>query len=85
MADGWGNSSFADSSFNSTGHNNSMSSNVLHQVGGTSGNLPAAKQQVNIPAMLEISKLPVECPVGEIRSIFGRYGKITRIVMDYRM
>ena len=84
MADGWGNSSFADSSFNSTGHNNSLTSNVHLLAGGTSANLPT-KQQVNIPAMLEISKLPVECPVGEIRSIFGRYGKITRIVMDYRM
>lgn len=70
--DNWGNSSYDG------GANYGSSASV-----GGGGSAAAGRQTLNISAQLEIQKLTPEIQVNEIRSIFGRYGRIVRIVMDY--
>ena len=82
----WGNSSFDSSGFGGRISNGSMNNSFS---GGFSsfGNHDRAPSTpchpVNVPAQLEIQKLPIDTQVNEIRQSFGRYGKIKRIILDH--
>lgn len=40
---------------------------------------------LNVKAQLSIERLPFETSIETIRNIFGRYGRIARVVCDYKI
>lgn len=89
--DGWGGNSNNNNS-RQNNRNSGISSNYGPK-GGSSGwgasssSKPEGetkRTRVNIPSQLLLEKLPSDTQCADLKSHFGRFGKITRIVMDYR-
>lgn len=82
--DSWGDQSF-NSSFgaNTTHQNNSFSGQSNAFNNSQSNSVSHSRNTLNVSAQLEIQKLPADTSCNQIREIFGRYGRITRIVLDH--
>lgn len=63
----------------SWGNNGSTGGDNADDNGG-----PPPKARVSIPAQIEIDKFPVTTSNLELKHRFGRYGRISRLVIDYR-
>lgn len=44
----------------------------------------SGRHKINTPSMITIDKMSIDTSVSDIRVLFGRYGKIARIVLDYQ-
>ena len=78
--DGWGDTSYGshNNSFANSSHNHSSA-------GGGGGAAGASRSKVSVSAQLEITGLPADTDCNVIRGKFGRYGRISRIVLDHSM
>lgn len=52
---------------------------------GASGSGGGYTRGLNVKAQLSIERLPFETSIETIRNIFGRYGRVARVVCDYRI
>jgi RNA-binding protein len=82
----------SNSSFNANGaknrsHGSSYSSPVSSSNWGYTSNHSDYynRPSLNIPSHIKIEKLSFDTSLEKIRNIFGRYGKISRVVCDYRI
>lgn len=73
--DSWGDTSFGNSSYGSL---NNSSFNHSSAAGGG-----GQRSKVSVSAQLEINGLPAETDCNAIRARFGRYGRISRIILDH--
>lgn len=87
----WGSSSGGGGGWSSGGGDRRQSNGPSYSRNGTSsswGNAPSSstsgKARLQVVSMLTIDKMPVDTSVTDIRQHFGRYGKISRIVVDYQ-
>lgn len=53
--------------------------------GGGGGGSGSGIFRLNVRSQLTVEKLPGDTPLETIRSIFGRYGRISRVVCDYKI
>ncbi|XP_074597655.1 uncharacterized protein LOC141852523 [Brevipalpus obovatus] len=53
--------------------------------GGGGGGSGGGIFRLNVRSQLTVEKLPGDTPLETIRSIFGRYGRISRVVCDYKV
>ncbi|RWS14543.1 CnjB protein-like protein [Dinothrombium tinctorium] len=65
--------------------NSSASAWGSSSAAGSVHTISAHKTPVSIPAHLQVERLLVETSIEQLRSIFGRYGILTRVVVDYRI
>lgn len=89
------NSDSRSSSYNSKSHSGPYSSNSYSRpsyssrsdpvfgASGSNGSTSNSKQKVEIQSSLKIENLGSETSVTDIRGLFGRFGKITRVFCDY--
>ncbi|KAI1282122.1 hypothetical protein HDE_13147 [Halotydeus destructor] len=79
----WGNPSGATSTPSHNRTSSGWSSNKPTPGGSTEGSF-SSKSRVSIPCHIEFEKLAVGVQLDDLRNKFGRYGKISRLVVDYR-
>lgn len=53
--------------------------------GGGGGGSGGGIFRLNVRSQLTVEKLPGDTPLETIRSIFGRYGRLSRVVCDYKI